>query len=136
MFSITDILTFLLQYAPSIMATVILLCLGIASGMYVFSLFVEERPSHARTIVQLFIIGSFCQTLLCFRIIPWYIVILLLVNVYTLWTVPLLVLASVVVSPESLIGSGNENEKRHRSLFARFINKVFKKTTDYAESFK
>ncbi|GAB1219535.1 hypothetical protein ENUP19_0038G0004 [Entamoeba nuttalli] len=181
-------LHFFLSYGPAFIVLLLFIGLSLAAGLYVFSLFVEEKPSHARSIIKYLIIGTILQTLLCLRFIPWYVVIvnlisqaiyfmlckdvpyisykspiffggcvaavlshlvfaihfllseewhfwrLLLINIYTLWTVPLLLLASVVIAPEALVGSGEGKELEHRSLFARVLKAIFGRATEWVES--
>lgn len=185
---IVDSLFFILQNACVLIVLFLFVGLAAAAGLYVYSLFVEERPSHARTFVKVLIICSFLQTLLCLRFMPWYVVFFnlvghaiyymlakdipyidykspiflagcvtavlshvaftihflvspqwhfwrfLLVNLFTLWTVPLLLMASVVVSPEALIGADVDNETQHKSWFARAIKAVFGKASKWIES--
>ncbi|ELP88526.1 hypothetical protein EIN_344860 [Entamoeba invadens IP1] len=184
--SLSSIINFVLDYGFALLVLVILVGFCVASGMYVFSLFVEERPSHAKMIVKILVVGSLLQTILCLRFIPWYVVWiniighiiylmvsneipyinytspiffagcvtavsshlafaihfilsphwefwrLLLVNIYTLWTVPLLLVCSAVTAPEALVGAG-EDENVHRSLFARMLKKLFGKAAAFVE---
>ena len=150
----------------------------VASGLYVFSMFAEEKPVQAKTIIQILIIISTFQTVLCLRFIPWYVVIfniighvcyfimsksipyidmysplflatcicacvshcvftlhfllspvweftrLILVNLFTLWTVPLLLLASAMGQGQTLVG-GEDDENKHKSVFQNWMKKFF-----------
>ena len=80
---------FLSKYSPITIVLFVVVILSVIAGLYCFALYCEEKPSQGRTTIKVLIYANLIQILICFKFLPFYLVLLLLISYITYYFISL-----------------------------------------------